>query len=126
MWDATLPEASRRTRATRCQVAARARRGIIDRVKRGFDEIGHVDLLVANAGTSEGGFWRVFEVNVLGVHLTCEAAIDHDASRIVITAAHCVSGGAAGMVFVPGQHGAQAPYGRWTVTAASTGAPRAT
>jgi len=35
-----------------------------------------------------------------------------------MTAAHCVAGNAAGMVFVPGQRGAQAPYGRWTVTAA--------
>jgi len=56
-----------------------------DSVARGFDEIGHVDLLVANAGTNEGDFWRVFEVNVLGVHLTCEAALAHRASRIVIT-----------------------------------------
>jgi 3-oxoacyl-[acyl-carrier protein] reductase len=55
-------------------------------VERGFAAIGHVDLLVANAGIGSGsGFWRTFEVNVLGVHLCCEAALAAGASRIVIT-----------------------------------------
>ena len=54
-------------------------------VDRGFDAIGHVDLLVANAGTGGGDWWHVFEVNVLGVHLCCEAAQRHGVSRIVIT-----------------------------------------
>jgi NAD(P)-dependent dehydrogenase (short-subunit alcohol dehydrogenase family) len=59
-----------------------------DSVEQGFDEIGGVDLLVANAGTGshdDSDWWRTFEVNVLGVHLTCEAALAHGASRIVIT-----------------------------------------
>jgi NAD(P)-dependent dehydrogenase (short-subunit alcohol dehydrogenase family) len=54
-------------------------------VERGFDEIGHVDLLVANAGVGDADFWRTFEVNVLGVHLCCEAALARGCSRIVIT-----------------------------------------
>ena len=54
-------------------------------VERGFDEIGNVDLLVANAGVGDADFWRTFEVNVLGVHLCCEAALAHGCSRIVIT-----------------------------------------
>jgi 3-oxoacyl-[acyl-carrier protein] reductase len=54
-------------------------------VERGFDEIGHVDLLVANAGIGHADFWRTFEVNVLGVHLCCEAALARGCSRIVIT-----------------------------------------
>ncbi|MHB8642752.1 MAG: SDR family NAD(P)-dependent oxidoreductase [Gaiellaceae bacterium] len=55
-------------------------------VKRGFDEIGRVDLLVANAGIgNDADFWRTFEVNVLGVYLCCEAALAHGCSRIVIT-----------------------------------------
>ena len=55
-------------------------------VERGFDAIGHVDLLVANAGIGNAGdFWRTFEINVLGVHLCCEAALRHGVSRIVIT-----------------------------------------
>jgi 3-oxoacyl-[acyl-carrier protein] reductase len=54
-------------------------------VERGFGEIGHVDLLVANAGIGHADFWRTFEVNVLGVHLCCEAALARGCSRIVIT-----------------------------------------
>ena len=58
-----------------------------------------VDLLVANAGTGThhddeewefdlDAWWRTFEVNVLGVHLTCRAAIpgmlERGVGRIVI------------------------------------------
>jgi NAD(P)-dependent dehydrogenase (short-subunit alcohol dehydrogenase family) len=64
-------------------------------VAAAFGEIGHVDLLVANAGVGgDGDFWRTFEVNVLGVHLCCEAAIAAGASRIVITG--------SGSAYLPG------------------------
>jgi NAD(P)-dependent dehydrogenase (short-subunit alcohol dehydrogenase family) len=54
-------------------------------VERGFDAIGHVDLLVANAGGGNyDDWWRTFEVNVLGVHLCCEAALDRGCSRIIV------------------------------------------
>jgi len=49
----------------------------------------------------------------------CTASVVHSPrGDTLVTAAHCVSGTGAGMVFEPGQHGAQGPYGRWTVTAA--------
>jgi 3-oxoacyl-[acyl-carrier protein] reductase len=38
-----------------------------------------------NAGVGHADFWRTFEVNVLGVHLCCEAALARGCSRIVIT-----------------------------------------
>ncbi len=63
-------------------------------VERGFDEIGHVDLLVANAGIASDDFWQTFEVNVLGVHLCVEAALARGASRIVITG--------SGSAYLPG------------------------
>ena len=63
-------------------------------VERGFDEAGDIDLLVANAGVGRADFWRTFEVNVLGVHLTCEAAQRHGVSRIVITG--------SGAAYLPG------------------------
>jgi NAD(P)-dependent dehydrogenase (short-subunit alcohol dehydrogenase family) len=64
-------------------------------VARGFGEIGRVDLLVANAGIgNDSDFWRTFEVNVLGVHLCCEAALAAGASRIVITG--------SGAAYLPG------------------------
>jgi 3-oxoacyl-[acyl-carrier protein] reductase len=96
-------------RAIEMDVASRAS------VERGFADAGPVDLLVANAGTGSRGvatghiaevaweidpdeWWRVFEVNVLGVHLCCRAVIpgmlERGAGRIVI-----VGSGAA---FLPG------------------------
>lgn len=49
----------------------------------------------------------------------CTASVVHSPrGDVLITAAHCVSGTGAGMVFVPGQSGAKRPYGQWTVTAA--------
>jgi 3-oxoacyl-[acyl-carrier protein] reductase len=67
-------------------------------VERAFAAIGDVDLLVANAGTGNretsweadpDDWWRVFEVNVLGVHLCCRAVIprmlERGTGRIVIT-----------------------------------------
>lgn len=57
-------------------------------VQRSIAEAGELDLLVANAGISEGlesgpswtldpqEWWHVYEVNVLGVHLCCGATAD--------------------------------------------------
>jgi 3-oxoacyl-[acyl-carrier protein] reductase len=69
-----------------------------------------LDLLVANAGVSEGHerrpsweldvatWWRVYEVNVLGVHLCCRAVIpgmlERGRGRIVITG--------SGAAYLPG------------------------
>jgi NAD(P)-dependent dehydrogenase (short-subunit alcohol dehydrogenase family) len=66
-----------------------------DSVASGFAHIGHVDLLDANAGIgNDSEFWRTFEVNVLGVHLCCEAARRAGCSRIVITG--------SGAAYLPG------------------------
>jgi len=67
-------------------------------VERWFAELGPIDLLVANAGTGNRGvsweldpeeWWQAFEVNVLGVHLCCNAVIpgmlERGRGRIVIT-----------------------------------------
>ena len=71
-------------------------------------QLGPVDLLVANAGIGNqtgttwempaDGWWHVFEVNVLGVHLSCRAVIpgmlERGAGRIVITG--------SGAAYLPG------------------------
>jgi NAD(P)-dependent dehydrogenase (short-subunit alcohol dehydrogenase family) len=62
-----------------------------------FAALGEVDLLVANAGTGTRGvsweldiddWWKTFEINVLGVHLCCNAVIpgmlERGSGRIVI------------------------------------------
>jgi NAD(P)-dependent dehydrogenase (short-subunit alcohol dehydrogenase family) len=67
-------------------------------VDRAVADAGPVELLVANAGTSDRSvtweedpevWWRTFEVNVLGVHLCCRAVIpgmlERGSGRIVIT-----------------------------------------
>jgi len=71
-------------------------------------ELGPIDLLCANAGTGNtdddswkvdpDAWWRVFEVNVLGVHLCCRAVIpgmlERGRGRIVITG--------SGAAYLPG------------------------
>ena len=55
-------------------------------VEEAFAEVGPLHLLVANAGIASGrDWWHVFEVNVLGTHLCCEAALAAGVERIVIT-----------------------------------------
>ena len=80
-------------------------RGMVDAVE---GELGPVDLLVANAGigNQDGAtwevdtrdWWRILEINVLGVHLCCRAVIpgmlDRGRGRIVITA--------SGAAYLPG------------------------
>jgi short-subunit dehydrogenase len=69
-----------------------------DSVERAVADAGQVELLVANAGTSNTDvtweqdperWWHTFEVNVLGVHLCCRAVIpgmlERGSGRIVIT-----------------------------------------
>jgi 3-oxoacyl-[acyl-carrier protein] reductase len=77
-------------------------------VERAVAEAGEIDLLVANAGIGGQGqptweaepedWWRVLEVNVLGVHLSCRAVIpgmlERGRGRIVITG--------SGAAYLPG------------------------
>ena len=87
--------------ATAAEIGGRGLVGdVADRedVARWVQEADPVDLLVANAGIGNRGvsweldpdeWWRVFEVNVLGVHLCCNAVIpgmlERGRGRIVIT-----------------------------------------
>jgi V8-like Glu-specific endopeptidase len=80
---------------------AKAPRIPVSRTSSGVPEIGP---LYPGAGVTEHG---------------CTASVIHSPrGNTLITAAHCVSGTGAGMVFAPGQRGARTPSGRWTVTAA--------
>ena len=52
----------------------------------------------------------------LGSHFCTASVVNSPHGDLVITAAHCATGSAAGVVFVPGYHSGAAPYGIWTVT----------
>ncbi len=79
-----------------------------DWVRRTEERLGPIDLLVANAGIgnpagatweiSVAAWWRVLQVNVLGVHLACRAVIprmlERGRGRIVITG--------SGAAYLPG------------------------
>jgi V8-like Glu-specific endopeptidase len=53
----------------------------------------------------------------LGTHFCTASVIDSPRRDLLMTAAHCVSGSGQGpIVFVPGYHDGQAPYGVWRVT----------
>jgi V8-like Glu-specific endopeptidase len=47
----------------------------------------------------------------------CTASVVHSPGRdLIVTAAHCLDGADDGLVFVPGYHDGEAPYGKWRVT----------
>jgi V8-like Glu-specific endopeptidase len=50
-------------------------------------------------------------------HDCTASVVDSSYGDVLLTAAHCVSGSGAGMVFAPGFHDGVSPYRRWTVTA---------
>jgi len=57
--------------------------------------------------------------DIVGSSHSCTAGvIDSPSGNVIVTAAHCVVGSGAGMVFVPGYDDGGAPYGSWTVTKA--------
>jgi NAD(P)-dependent dehydrogenase (short-subunit alcohol dehydrogenase family) len=92
-----------------------------DDVERMVAEVEPLDLLVANAGIgNQGGatwevgpdaWWRIFEVNVLGVHLCCRAVIPgmlaRNAGRIVITG--------SGAAYLPGSRNTAYPASKAAV-----------
>ena len=93
-------------------------------VERTVAEAGPVELLFANAGTGSrdarawetdpDDWWRTFEVNVLGVHLCCRAAIpgmlERGRGRIVITG--------SGAAYLPGPSSCAARISPYRHTAA--------
>jgi V8-like Glu-specific endopeptidase len=52
-----------------------------------------------------------------GTQHKCTASVVHSPHHnVLLTAAHCIRGTAAGYVIAPGYHHGTAPYGRWRVT----------
>jgi secreted trypsin-like serine protease len=57
-----------------------------------------------------------------GKHFCTASVVHSPAGGLAVTAAHCVNGHGSSMVFVPGFHDGQAPYGTWPVTRVYTDA----
>ena len=48
-------------------------------------------------------------------HFCTASVLDAPGQNLIITAAHCLAGSGAGLLFAPGYHDGVAPYGVWTV-----------
>jgi len=83
--------------------AARARTGKRIPTSSSTTGVPEVGALFANASRTQ--------------HDCTASVVDSSHGDVLLTAAHCVSGSGAGMVFAPGFHNGIWPYGRWTVTA---------
>jgi V8-like Glu-specific endopeptidase len=55
-----------------------------------------------------------------GDHFCSAGVVDSEGKDLIVTAAHCVSGGTTGLYFVPGYHDGQAPYGVWPLDRTTT------
>ena len=69
----------------------------------------------AFTGTPAVGALFTIDRGKLGHHFCTASVVRSPHGDLVITAAHCVSGGAADLAFVPDYHRGVAPYGIWTV-----------
>jgi V8-like Glu-specific endopeptidase len=76
----------------------------------------HMPVAVRSSGVPEIG--ALYAVSHATWHGCTASVVRSPRGDMVITAAHCVVRSGVGMVFVPGEHGTEAPYGRWIVTAA--------
>ncbi|MCZ4119528.1 trypsin-like serine peptidase [Streptomyces sp. H39-S7] len=65
----------------------------------------------ATAGIKQVG--ALFDGGLSGGHYCTASVVRSAGKNVVVTAAHCLSGGTAGTVFVPGYHDGEAPYGVW-------------
>ena len=57
----------------------------------------------------------LFERGLSDPHNCTASVLDSPGGNLILTAAHCLAGSAAGLLFAPGYHDGVAPYGVWTV-----------
>jgi V8-like Glu-specific endopeptidase len=70
----------------------------------------------ASAPGSAAASAAVAAGDTAGRHFCTASVVHSPAGDLAVTAAHCVSGHSTPIVFVPGFHDGQAPYGTWQVT----------
>jgi V8-like Glu-specific endopeptidase len=57
----------------------------------------------------------LFAAGLTSVHTCTASVVSSPTGNIIVTAAHCVSGTGAGLLFAPGYDDGGAPYGTWVV-----------
>ena len=57
----------------------------------------------------------LFSAGLTSDHTCTASVVDSPAGDVIVTAAHCISGSGAGVVFAPGYDDGLAPYGTWVV-----------
>jgi Trypsin-like peptidase domain len=57
----------------------------------------------------------LFDQGISGDHHCTASVLDSPGGNLILTAAHCVAGSGAGLLFAPGYHDGVAPFGFWTV-----------
>ena len=80
-------------------------RGTVAPYAASFDGLPQVGALFRGASQSEP-------------HFCTASVVDSPSGDVIATAAHCLSGNAKDLEFVPMYHDGQAPYGEWNVTGA--------
>ena len=70
----------------------------------------------AFSGTPPVGALFTTSAGHLAQHFCTASVVDSPSGDLVITAAHCVTGTAGTLAFVPGYNQGSEPYGVWTVT----------
>jgi V8-like Glu-specific endopeptidase len=70
------------------------------------------------SGTAAVGALFAKKANgTLGSHFCTASVVNSPGQNLLITAAHCMAGRSAGVVFAPGYHDGKFPHGTWTVRA---------
>ncbi len=77
-----------------------------------------VEAVPGRAATALATVGPLFPSAGATIHVCTASVVDSPGGDLLITAAHCVVGRGAGLVFVPGYDNGREPYGRWTVVAA--------
>lgn len=97
--------------------ATGAATGIVAKIKHAVDHL----TASSHSGQSFGGVAAVGALftsdnGKLGTHFCTASVVHSPAGDLALTAAHCVTGLSGTVVFIPGYHDGQAPYGVWQVT----------
>lgn len=100
--------------AIQLRASATARTGV-KRVPTSSAGTGAKPVPTSSASTGVRAIGALF-MNSRAQHFCTSSVVDSAHGDVLITAAHCVSGTGANMVFAPGYHDGVSPYGRWRVT----------